>query len=522
MTRRAAVIFALALVAVLPVYLLRLDAVAGLYVDDAWYMVLAESIATGQGYRLINSAAAQVLPAVPPGFALILAPIVALVPGYPGYVIWMKLLLIAATFAAGVMCWRDFVRHRGIPAADATLIVVAALLTPGVVFLATSAVMAEGVFMLLQITAVIAVERTSRRDANDHRSAAIGAVLAAGAMLIRSTGAALIAASLVHLALARRWRQGGTFTAVLVLCLLPWQLYAFVHAPTPEERASHGGTMAATYSQLLTSERFSDPTRAASSSKLINRALENTQVVFTKDVGAVVVPALYRGPDESGYELFSIGRTGMGSMGVTTGTSVTSVAVAILVIIGWLASPRERFAVPGLMIAATVPMIAPVTGQTYRYLVPIAPYILMFIWRALRAGRAARVILLVVIGLHTLDHGGYIHQKLTSTTSWMKDWQNQQEVLEWIKSSVPPDQGIATTNPALIFLATGRRTVAVDNYDRRWEEWRASNIRYMVNTRPYNERPQKSLGWQERFSSDRTGLWIIEITGKSPAATDRK
>ena len=512
--RRPAVIFALAMIAVVPVYLLRIDSVAGLFVDDAWYMVLAESIASGQGYRLINSAAAQVLPAVPPGFALILAPIVAIVPGYPHYVLWMKLLLVGATLAAGVLCWIDFVRNRGISPADATLIVIASVLTPGVVFLATSAVMAEGVFMLLQIAAVMAIERSTRDGAAGQRSIAAGAVLTAAAMLVRSTGAALIAASLVHLALARRWRHAVTFTAVLLLCLLPWQVYAFVHAPTPEERASHGGTMAATYSQLLTSERFSDPTRAASSSRLIARASENAVVIFTKDVGAIVIPALYRASDESGYELFSIGRVGMGSMGVTTGTVLFSVAVVILVLIGWLGSPRERFAVPGLLLAATVPMIVPVTGQTYRYLVPVAPYILMFIWRALRAGRAARMALLVVIGLHALDHAGYIHLKLTGTTPWINDWHNQQELLDWIEQSVPADQGIATTNPALIYLATGRKTVAVDNYDRNWEHWRATNIRYMVNTRPYNERPSPRLGWVERFSSDRTGLWAIEITGK--------
>lgn len=512
--RRAAVIFALAVGAVLPVYLLRIDSVAGLFVDDAWYMLLAESIASGQGYRLINSAAAQVLPTVPPGFALVLAPIVALVPGYPNYVILMKLLLVATTLAAGVVCWLDFVRHRGIPTTDATLIVIASLLTPALVFLATSAVMAEGVFMLLQIGAVIAIERVSRRDAHDHVAPAVAAILSAAAMLVRSTGAALIAAAFVYLVIARRWRQTATFAAVLLLCMLPWQLYAYAHAPTDDERASHGGTMAATYSQLLTSERFSDPTRAASSTSLLTRAFDNVRVVFTKDLGAMLVPAVYRGPDESGEEVFSIGRAGFGSMGAARGTMIISLAVAIIGLIGWFASPSERFAVPALLIAATVPMVAPVTGQTYRYFVPLMPYILMFVWRGLRASRPARIAFLVVIGLHALDHAGYIHQKLTSTTPWIADWRDQQELLDWVRNSVPADQGIATTNPALIYLATGRKTVAVDNFGRNWERWRASGIRYMVNTRPHNELPSKSLGWRPQFSSNRTGLWAVEITGK--------
>jgi hypothetical protein len=515
--RRATTIFVLAVVAVLPVYLLRIDAVAGLFVDDAWYMMLAEAIASGQGYRLINSAAAQVLPAVPPGFALLLAPVVALAPGYPNYVLWMKLLLIAATMAAAVICWIDFVRHRGIPRADATLIVVASLLTPSVIFLATSAVMAEGIFMLLQIAAVIAVERTSRHDAGDHRSAAVAGVLAGAAMLVRSTGAALIAAALVHLVIARRWRQAFSFAAVLALCLLPWQLYAFAHAPTDEERASHGGTMSATYSQLLTSERLSDPSRPASPDSLINRAVQNARVVFTKDFGAVVVPSLYRGPDESGFELFSIGRSAFGSMGDTSGTIIVSIAVALICIIGWLASPRERFAMPGLLVAATVPMIVPVTGQTFRYLVPVAPYMLMFVWRGLRAARSARLVLLIVIGLHVLDNAGYIHQKMVASPPWITDWHDQEELLTWVAQNVPQDKGIVTTNPALIYLATGRRTVAIDSMPRKWDHWRAAGLRYVASTRSYSELPSASLGWRPRFRSSHGGLWVVEITDRQEA-----
>src|SRR5438552_909699 len=38
----------------LAIYLLRLDPVVGQFEDDAWYLILAKSLATGHGYNLIN------------------------------------------------------------------------------------------------------------------------------------------------------------------------------------------------------------------------------------------------------------------------------------------------------------------------------------------------------------------------------------------------------------------------------------------------------------------------------------
>ncbi len=511
MISRRAVIFALAITAVLLVYALRIDAVAGMFVDDAWYMVLSEAIAGGRGYRLISSAAAQVLPAVPPGFPLVLAPIVAMVPRFPDYVIWMKLLSVAATIAAGAICWRDLIRHRDVPAGAASLIVVASLLTPALVFLATSAVMAEGVFMLALIASIVAVERITRGGRDDAGTAIVAGVLVGLTMLIRTTAAALIVAAVMHLLIARRWRQAAIFAAALAVSLLPWQWYASAHASTAEERASHGGTMAATYSQLLTTERYSDPGRAASLGVLLGRAGENLRGVFTNDLGAIVVPALYRGPEESGTEVFSIGREGMGNMGITWRTMLVSIVVTIIGLLGWWSWPRERWAVPALLLAATLPMVAPVPGQTYRYFVPLAPYILMFVWHGLRSPSLGRIALLVVIGLHTLDHAGYIQQKLAATPKWIADWQDTTELLTWVKQRVPADQAIVTTNPGLIYLATGRRTIAIDNPQRNWERWKAAGFRYLASTRQYADLPTRSLGWHQIFSSAHGGLWIVEI-----------
>ena len=54
MNRVRVLALAASLIAV-TVYSVRLNGVAGLYVDDAWYVVLAQAIASGEGDRLSSA-----------------------------------------------------------------------------------------------------------------------------------------------------------------------------------------------------------------------------------------------------------------------------------------------------------------------------------------------------------------------------------------------------------------------------------------------------------------------------------
>ena len=87
-------------------YVLRLDDVAGVYVDDAYYVVLAQAIARGQGYALISSAVGPILPAFPPGFALLLAPVIAVTPEFPGNIAALKTVSIAAMLGVAALTYR--------------------------------------------------------------------------------------------------------------------------------------------------------------------------------------------------------------------------------------------------------------------------------------------------------------------------------------------------------------------------------------------------------------------------------
>ena len=509
MTRAAA---AAAAAAILAIYGLRLDSAAGLIVDDAWYVVLAKALAQGDGYRLISSAAAEILPAVPPGFPAILSLIFRVAPSFPDNLVWLKLVSVLAMAGVGFACWVDFTRHRGVPPAPALLLVAAIVLTPALVFLATSTVMADCVFTFAQILAVVLVERARRAGDSATRPAIVAGIVGAAAMLVRTAGIAVVAAAIAYFLLARQWRQAAVFAIVVAVCLAPWQLYARAHAPTIEERLAHGGTIAFSYQQLLAMARPGNTSAPrVSLGDTVQRMRRNVVGMVTRDVGAVLVPAFYRGPAESGQEVVSVvgGAGQVGSMGRAGATMIVSLILSAIVAAG-IASRREWRSLPALVIAASVAMIALVGSQTFRYVVPLAPFLLLFFWRGLRGSSPARIALLVLLGFNLMDHALYIQQKLTGTPDWVADAREADEVLAWMSSNLTGPGAVATDNPGLVYLRTGRKTVASANPDANWSRWKASGVRYLVALRRA-DLPPDSRSARLLFQTGRRRLWIVEI-----------
>ena len=87
--------------AVASVYVLRVDAVVGMMVDDGWYVMLAEALATGQGYRLVNAPGSEfILPGYPPGFPALLSLVFRAQPSFPANLWLLKAVSVAAMLGA--------------------------------------------------------------------------------------------------------------------------------------------------------------------------------------------------------------------------------------------------------------------------------------------------------------------------------------------------------------------------------------------------------------------------------------
>ena len=505
MTGRAGVVAGIAVAIAAAIYLLRLDDVAGLIVDDAFYIVLAKAIANGDGFRLISSAATPIMPAgVPPGFPALLSSVFLFAPGYPANLLLLKLISVIAALGVAVACWYDLTRHRGVAREDALLIAVAVVLTPALVFLATSTVMAECVFALAQIATVVAVERIERSP-RPRLMAIVAGLVAVAAVFMRTAGVAVIVAAIVFLAYRRRWQPLMLFTAIVVGGVLPWQLYSRAQVAPFAERYAHGGTIAYSYSEMLAMTQPGAVDSETGVRELAGRAARNVAGVVTRDVGGTILPELYRGPNESGEEVVSVGEPGRGSMGGAAGTKVVSALLFALIIAGILRT-RAWLSMPALVIAASIGMIAGVPADTFRYVVPLAPFLMAFLWRGIPHSRVARIAVLAIVGLHLLDHGLYLSERANGRSTWVSDAREIDQVVVWLNDPSARPGPVAATNPGLIYLRTGRKSVASAFTHLNWETWKAAGIRYVVATHPMEIPRQGTV----RLKTAK-GLWIVEM-----------
>jgi hypothetical protein len=500
--------FALALI----VYVLRLNGVAGMYVDDAWYVMFAQAIASGQGYHLINAPAPQivaVLPSSPPGFALVLALVTLLTPAFPANVIYLKAVSIIAMLGVGLAA-AAYYRDRSVPAPQSIALALIVMLTPAFVWLATSTIMSEPLYTLAQLAAVVLVARGRP---------VLAGVAAAAAILIRSAGLPLLVAATVWYLVRRERRAAVLFFVTTILLVLPWALYARAHATTIEQRLAHGGAHVFTYSEQFWMRRAGDiQSGRITASELPARAADSLFDIVGRDVGAIVLPELYRSPTESGEETLSVGgqrsTIATGSMGNTTGTMVVSGLLSVLALVGFVARWRGGASVAEYFVPLALVPVVLFPHWAFRLVLPLTPFLYDYLVAGVQVlttawARVLRIALACVLTLHLLDHGMYLLQIRNAV--WIEDAREVDQVIEWMQRELKDPGSVASTNPALIYLRTGRRSLAIDDARGRWQAWRALGVRYVVALRA-EELPDPSLPYRVLFKTARSGMWVVEAT----------
>jgi hypothetical protein len=157
---------------------------------------------------------------------------------------------------------------------------------------------------------------------------------------------------------------------------------------------------------------------------------------------------------------------------------------------------------------------------TYRFSLPIAPFIFLYTVAGLRTAasdpwRLSRVFVLLVIGFDAYDHVRYVldlhDPSRTDSVEWVADGREVGEVLAWMKHNLHQDGAVASSNPGLVYLTTGRKGVAMDDWRSRWNAWKAQGIRYLVSLRPLNLPDGSAAPYRLLYRTTRHRLWVIEI-----------
>lgn len=494
-------------VVVTAVYALRLDPIVGIIGDDAWYALLGRTLARGDGFLQPNTPTPGLLPYLPPGFPLLLAPLWLVAPDFPANVALLKGLSIVAMLAASGLTYVYVRAHRDWSPWLALFVSAAVALVPSLVFLATSTLMSDVAFLAVQLATVLVLERTTSRAGTI--AAAVGA---AATVLIRTIGVAVPVSAVVYLGLKRDWTRAGLFAAVVVLTLAPWQIYAARHA----SNAQLSGTDALpSYGQAFWQQWASDAKAGTATVRdLPARIGRNVFDVVTRDAVALVAPSLLRGPHQSGLELIGVGTYGMqGPMGNGTETIVLSAVLFGLMAVGWLTSVRRRLSLAEIVVPVSLAVIVAWPFWSFRFILPLTPFLLIYLLDGLRAVTPAAspipaFAMAGIVALSQFDHVDYLTRAKARQPDWSIYAEDTEAVLEWLRQH-PATGVIAASNPALVHLRTDTPTIQLDTAVDR-AAFKARGVQYVVWVHLARMRPPADQG-TVRYISPRAGFWVLEL-----------
>ena len=506
----------------LPIYVLRLDPVVGLVIDDAWYVMLAKGLAEGHGYQLVNAPIEGILPGYPPGFPALLSLVFRLHPNFPDNVWLLKSVSIAAMLGVALLSYVYLHRLRHLPAHLAALASVGIATTPALVFLATSTAMSECVFTLAQLAVVVVAHRAiAAAPERGWRLAVLAGLLGGATVLIRSVGVAVVAAAFCGFLKERQWKRVSAFTVVVAVCVGPWLLYARAHAPTAEHQEIHRGSLVYGYADQFWM-RFAGSALSgrATVADLPDRVTTNLIDVSGRSFVGIFTPLFLRPVEESGEEVVflggQVGWTFVGFGGLTA-TIAISCVIAAIVLWGFVRTVRERLTVAEFLVPISLVITLLWPFWSFRFVLPLTPFLYLYFVKGLMRADAVRVVLLIVLSLNLYDHAAYIARARANPSTgldWVRGYHELDATLLWMKARLDPDAVVASTNPAIVHLRTGHKTITLDRVLEPWSVWRGRGARY-VACLVAHELPHKSKGpytllYQSR-PERRISQWVIDL-----------
>lgn len=511
-------------------YLLRLDRVFGLMGDDGWYLVLAKSLAVGEGYQLINSPSPGILPIYPPLFPLLISIVWRIWPVFPQNIYLLKSVSIAAMLISGWLVYVHFVRDRGAGRGFGLALGMATVTLPAFVFTATSTVMSECFYTCLQMAAVVAIERAGREPGSwrlaSHRlgyALAAGA-LAAGSFLTRSVGVVVIGAGILYLIKSRLFASAAAFTLGAMVLAGPWLIWQQTHMPTAEQQAEQNSYIVRGYGAQLAE----DEVVTESPSGYLDRTYYNLSFFIEHNVGAVLIDSWFRS----------------GEPAVGTGRTVTKAYVSLLLflisLIGFVPALRMKVTSGDLVFMLTIGLSIVWVFFSARLMFPVAPWLFYYFGVGVRAivrsmrfsrrrspqldwGWAAGAVWLVA-AINSFGNLDYIlrhHGLVGERPIWVRSFEEHEKTLQWVDRNLPKDAVLTSSNPSMLYLYTGRKTVGNTNPGTSWERWKRMGIRYGVWLKysPLNDPSETERRFEIPFQSERLKLRVLDF-GESGSRRD--
>jgi hypothetical protein len=252
---------------------------------------------------------------------------------------------------------------------------------------------------------------------------------------------------------------------------------------------------------------------------LPDRVATNLTDVFGRSFVGIFGPVLLRGADESGEEVVFLGRqvgwTFIGFGGLPQ-TIAVSFALGAIVVWGFVRTVRERATVAEFLVPISLLMTLVWPFWSFRFVLPLTPFLYLYFVRGLTRVTAARVALVVIISLNLSDHAGYIARARSdpSGVDWIASFTELDTTLDWMKAHLEPGAVVAATNPAIVHLRTGHKTITLDRVTEPWTVWQGRGARYVACLVAY-ELPSPGHGpyrlLYESHPERPNSYWVIDL-----------
>jgi hypothetical protein len=420
--------------------LLRFDSLQiGASYDDAHYIILAESLASGQGYQLINFPRPQVERAFPPGWSLLLAPLTFLVPG--NYSV-LKLFSLLLSLASIFLTYKIFAQRLSSPSLEILTGLVA--LNPLWVG-ASVTVMSESAYLFFSLLALHLFDQWNAKTAGEkYRLAILTAFLVFYAQSIRTIGISLFAALVLYLLFTRRFGETGIAAGVFAA------------------------------GALLQGWLFGSPISVGYQSQVFNTSLaekigqmgSNALGYFDETLAGVLIPVF-------GSNLTAF----LGGFGLQFIPALLNLLILVFVAVG-IASRKKIEWFDVYVVIYLLGVLAfwnPRVGSVKaRFLIPLLPFLYFyflqgtawaaekFTWDRSRPGvrlEAAVVILiaLILLGRNIQDWRSPVMDQMTDLSIGAN----------WIAENAPPDAVVMVNEPVPAYLHARRKTIGFPRQGRQ-------------------------------------------------------
>ena len=408
--------------------------------DNAGYMILADALRTGRGYRDIYLPGAPLHAQYPPVYPTILA-VVALL---GGGLISFKTLSVGFTTASLLVLY--LLARRRLDGTAAFGVTVPFALSP-LVLDYSHWVLSEAPFLLLTL---VALWGGVQMEDDRSRPVIVATIFALLAYLTRAAGLPLIAALLLALAWRRDWKRLGRVAIAAGAVIGGWWVWG---------RLAATGSARVYTNNFLLINPYQPELGYVGPGDLIVRLVNNIRLY-----GVEVLPRALAG--QSALGAFAL-------PGILTALAILALAIA-----GWGGSVGRRRI--GLLEAfiffyAGLILLWPQVWTDRRFLLPLLPVILLFavegaIWafEFVRVGRPGWVLpaLGILIGLLAIpDHvrTASVNQRCLRfyrqgdrLACYPPAWRSFFQAASWVRDGTPADVVVVSRKPRLFFLF-GRR-----------------------------------------------------------------